>query len=432
MSVTAKLGTTLPREVHVWLQSLNLTYKIQNPKRDLANGWLYAEVLSRYYPEEVEMYQYDNGFKLDKKRNNWEHLQKFFKRKEMPVSPIDWDPVMHCAPNAAYELLKKFYTLLTGREILDNLQPIQEQYLQDAQDPEYAKPTIAKKMKERELVRVQDEKVKQDMAKTIIMSHNDTLRTDRMTNPDRFQFTRTNMVIDEESQRTRMRGFGSTQGGQSEAEIAIQQQSANDVKQVQVKTANKQIRGLRQGKKDAKGGFSPNDDDNDEITFEYVLADIIGSTLANKMGKNDPEYKQFKESFDSVNQYFIDRFSFISDELIHDVFTELSARSKEIVTVVSKNMMDFCDLAEFFTSCLNQTNSQVTTTGSMASEDAEEENLFKMVVDAFTQLGNSILNEDPMQTELFFLEYSLDGILEIMCQNEFKRNSLAVVLYCFC
>ena len=101
-----------------------------------------------------------------------------------------------------------------------------------------------------------------------------------------------------------------------------------DIKQVQVKTANKQIRGLRQGKKDIKGGFAAGaDDDNDEITFDYVLSDIIGSTLANKMGKNDPEYKNFKESFDHVTQYFLERFNFISDELIYDVFVEILAKS---------------------------------------------------------------------------------------------------------
>jgi len=38
---------SLPRELHVWLQSLNLTYKISNPKRDLSNGWLFAEILQR-------------------------------------------------------------------------------------------------------------------------------------------------------------------------------------------------------------------------------------------------------------------------------------------------------------------------------------------------------------------------------------------------
>ena len=168
-----------------------MTYKIQNPKRDLANGWIYAEILSRYYPEEIEMYQYDNGFKLEKKLNNWEHMQKYFKRKGVPVTKADWDPVMHCAPSAAYDLLKKFYTILTGREIADNLEPIQEQYLRDAQDPEYAKPTIAKKMKERELIRIADEKVQQDLAKTIITAHNETLRTDRVVNVnERFTITR--------------------------------------------------------------------------------------------------------------------------------------------------------------------------------------------------------------------------------------------------
>ena len=203
MTSTASLAATLPREVHVWIQSLNLTYKITNPKRDLANGWVFAEVLSRYFPEEVEMYQYDNGFKLEKRKVNWEHLQKFFKRKAMPVTFADWDPVMHAAPNAAYDLLKKLYAILTGREVHDQLQPIQEQYLRDVQDPEYAKPTIARKMKERELVRIPDERVQQDMAKTIITAHNEMLRADRMSNPERFTFQKAYEAAEEE-RTTRM------------------------------------------------------------------------------------------------------------------------------------------------------------------------------------------------------------------------------------
>lgn len=47
---------TYPRELHLWLQSLNLTYKINNPKRDLSNGWVIAEIFSRHYPDEIEMY----------------------------------------------------------------------------------------------------------------------------------------------------------------------------------------------------------------------------------------------------------------------------------------------------------------------------------------------------------------------------------------
>jgi hypothetical protein len=61
------------------------------------------------------MYQYDNGFKLEKKHNNWVHLTKFLKTKELDITEKDYEPVLHCAPNAALTLLKKFYTILTEK-----------------------------------------------------------------------------------------------------------------------------------------------------------------------------------------------------------------------------------------------------------------------------------------------------------------------------
>ena len=88
------------------------------------------------------------------------------------------------------------------------------------------------------------------------------------------------------------------------------------------------------------------------------------------------------------------------------------------MNVISKNMMDFCDLSEFFTDILKNTNPMVTSSGSADGDGAEEKNIFKLIIDVFTKLGNLILNEDPQQTELYFLEYSIDNILEIMCQND--------------
>lgn len=107
---------SLPRELHIWLSSLNLTYKITNPKRDLSNGWVFAEIFSRYYPDHIEMYQFDNAFQKDKKFNNWDHLQKFFKKQKIAIEFTDYDPVIHCAPDAGYNLLKKVYKILTNRE----------------------------------------------------------------------------------------------------------------------------------------------------------------------------------------------------------------------------------------------------------------------------------------------------------------------------
>jgi len=49
--------------------------------------------------------------------------------------------------------LKKLYRILTGRKINDSLVSIQEQYQKDEseQEPEYARQTIARKMKDKEL-----------------------------------------------------------------------------------------------------------------------------------------------------------------------------------------------------------------------------------------------------------------------------------------
>lgn len=41
------------------------------------------------------------------------------------------------------------------------------------------------------------------------------------------------------------------------------------------------------------------------------------------------------------------------------------------------------------------------------------------------------MNTDPLQTEVYFLEYGLDELVDIMADNLFKRNEMVVLLYCF-
>ena len=75
----------MPRELHIWLQSLNLTYKITKPKEDLSNGFLFAEIFNRYFPQDIEMYQVENGSKKAVKENNWDFLQRMFNKKGIPI-----------------------------------------------------------------------------------------------------------------------------------------------------------------------------------------------------------------------------------------------------------------------------------------------------------------------------------------------------------
>ena len=53
------------------------------------------------------------------------------------------------------------------------------------------------------------------------------------------------------------------------------------------------------------------------------------------------------------------------------------------------------------------------------------------MLESLSIIGNKLLNNDPQQTEVYFLEYGIDEILEIMVENVYKRNEMVFLLYCF-
>merc|ERR1719330_555861 len=106
-------ASPLPREVLKWLQSLDLSFTVKNPKRDFANGFLTAEILSRYYPKEINMNCFENGTRLASKVDNWEQIYKFIRKKEeLPIPKQHFDPVIHCADGAAVAFILHLYCVL--------------------------------------------------------------------------------------------------------------------------------------------------------------------------------------------------------------------------------------------------------------------------------------------------------------------------------
>lgn len=128
---------TLSREVLKWIQSLDLAYSVKNVRRcmcavdlarrgahpplhercrDFANGFLVAEMLSRYDDKNVQMHSYDNGTSVAVRKDNWEQLKKVLRKKGFEVSGSEVDDIIHCKPGAIVPFINKLYTFLTLRK----------------------------------------------------------------------------------------------------------------------------------------------------------------------------------------------------------------------------------------------------------------------------------------------------------------------------
>ena len=173
----------LPRELLKWLQSLDLTYSVKNIKRDFSNGFLVAEICSRYYVADVEMHSYDNGQSLQRKLDNWAQLNKFFKklrgRTGFELDKTLIDDVVHCKNVESPTLLiAAIYRELTGREVRLNAAATDPGL---GEDPAYTRPNatslLASQMKESELATtLSDNNTAAARAKSLLDDHTEVPR----------------------------------------------------------------------------------------------------------------------------------------------------------------------------------------------------------------------------------------------------------------
>ncbi|RLN62434.1 hypothetical protein BBJ29_004707 [Phytophthora kernoviae] len=251
----------LNRELLRWIQSLDLAYSIKNVKRDFANGFLVAEILSRYYEKDISMHSYDNGIGMKVKKDNWDQLTKLFTRIA-DLDPLtnknDIDAIVHCQNGAAVTFLTKLYQCLTKRTIQPTVvsQPPASTTTNVAKGldvveeiPPYAKPTnsafIREKMREPEIAEMRDQVQINRKVRDIHSQHEETQHMERLMTdtPDRYP------VLRSASKATVLRGATKPVRNDDSNPVLMTQQI---VREVQIKTINQKglekLRATREAK----------------------------------------------------------------------------------------------------------------------------------------------------------------------------------------
>ncbi|CAJ1018582.1 CH-like domain in sperm protein, putative [Leishmania shawi] len=120
-----RTGAVLPRAILAWLQSLQLGSFVKYPKRDLANGYVFAHICAHYWPH-VPLHSFENKAGAASKQSNWFVLRKVLRQQGVEVSAAMVDGMMNGADGCAGAFLQQLYTVLTGKHVDIEVVPLED------------------------------------------------------------------------------------------------------------------------------------------------------------------------------------------------------------------------------------------------------------------------------------------------------------------
>jgi hypothetical protein len=102
-------------DIGLWIYSLPLSRKRKNLARDFSDGVFMAEVLHVFYPKLVDLHNYEQALRIDKKVYNWNTLnQKVFKKIGATIDAPTITAIANSQPGAIDRFLCQIRDLVTN------------------------------------------------------------------------------------------------------------------------------------------------------------------------------------------------------------------------------------------------------------------------------------------------------------------------------
>jgi len=447
---------TLPREIIKWIQGLDLSYSVKDYKKDLSNGFLIAEILSRYFTGQVPMHSFDNSQKKERRQNNWQQLDKFFQKQGIPISNKDFSKISDDNDaKALVEFMVRLYKELTGKKINRNaLSVIQnfnktlnatgkqedfnqsfllkERGLEKLNPEKEHHPPEEKKINEKEEGKAKDEKDQKEPQK--LLSH--------------YELTKNSSLSTSNKLKTFLK--------YEQRPISHRPELSNlkfEVKSTNIRPLNINVSKLRATKENnlTVGGSSThthlhhdgagNLERPPPSPKQHHAHTLTGTqTDGSKTQSSKKERLVEKSIYDIMNEYFENRFtdsSFIgeyqhfnlktfpesisnfSDLFIQAIFKEISDRIDPISHFIVRDMNETWKFLTFMLNCLKN-----------VSIDKE---YFKTMIQILKYVGEKSVARDPNKSLKLLKENFLEIMYnQILTASVFeKKEHLAMLLYYF-
>lgn len=413
-------ATPLPREIIKWLQSLDLSFVLKNPKRDLTNGYLVAEIVSRYYPKDINMMNFENGTRLAAKVDNWEQLYKLFKKKGLAVMKQDFDPVIHCAPGAAVMFILKLYMILTKKTIKP-FAPAPP----DSMPPAYMRETASRRLKDHEISRIEDRVDRTIRAiDTLGRYHEERRYMKAMEVP--------HLLRHERQLKARRPGKDLDMMSREIGEDSVQ------VDEVRVKALQGDSTQLRQApgapgaQKGATAGAQCHLVKKVSTTKSAVGAlaamqapalfvkpamDIMRPLVQSIIQESEDLAKVIDARKDIVVSFMEQCREGVPEEVSVRVFDTLANRAQLLVESLTRSPPEFWKVWSTFYPAL--------------VDFPEQSPVFESAVFLFKRLGDLMRDQDPTLTQQLITEVGLPSLSKELCRSPEKREALCAVVYSY-